>query len=57
MKRRTVLAAGFGGIAMIGLGGVWRVTRTPDSALAPWQLSSLQEDDRLFAFQHPGGYQ
>jgi hypothetical protein len=52
MNRRMVLAAGLGGVALVGLGGVWRVTRTPDSAFAPWALRALEKDDRLYAFQH-----
>jgi hypothetical protein len=52
MNRRTVLAAGLGSVALVGLGGVWRVTRTPDSAFEPWALRALEKDDRLYAFQH-----
>jgi hypothetical protein len=52
MNRRTVLAAGLGSVALVGLGGVWRVTRTPDSAFEPWALRAVEKDDRLYAFQH-----
>jgi len=53
MKRRTVLAAGAGAIGLIAIGGTWRVTRTPDSAVEPWALGrSEPEDVRLDAFRH-----
>ena len=53
VSRRMVLGAGFGGLALISAGGVWRVTRMPQSAFAPWNLDSPPPDDiRLDAFRH-----
>ena len=53
MQRRTVLAAGLGGLALVGTGATWRVTRTPDSAYQPWAMAGEDElDIRLDAFRH-----
>ena len=51
--RRGILAAGIGGIALVAAGGAWRVTRSPDRALEPWQLDPTPPADiRLDAFRH-----
>lgn len=51
--RRVVLGVGFGGIALMSVGGVWRVTRTPQIAQLPWKLDGSPPDDvRLDAFRH-----
>lgn len=53
VSRRMVLGAGLGGLALIGVGGVWRVTRVPQTAFAPWNLDPATPDDiRLDAFRH-----
>ena len=53
VSRRGVLAAGLGGLALVSAGGVWRVTRSPQTAFAPWDLdSSPPADVRLDAFRH-----
>lgn len=53
MQRRTVLAAGAGSLGLVAAGGIWRVTRTPDSAFEPWMTVGGQpEDVRLDAVRH-----
>ena len=53
VSRRAVLAAGFGGLALVAAGGVWRVTRQPTTAYAPWDLDPTPPADiRLDAFRH-----
>ncbi|MEP2990742.1 MAG: hypothetical protein ABJL11_17635 [Parasphingorhabdus sp.] len=53
VSRRMVLGAGLGGLALVSAGGIWRVTRTPQVAYAPWKLAgSPPEDVRLDAFRH-----
>ena len=53
VSRRVVLGAGLGGLALIGAGGVWRVTRMPQTAYAPWDVDEAPlEDIRLDAFRH-----
>ncbi|WFL78413.1 hypothetical protein P7228_04935 [Altererythrobacter arenosus] len=53
ISRRRVLAAGLGGAALVATGGVWRVTRTPQTAYMPWELDpSPPADVRLDAFRH-----
>lgn len=53
MNRRNILGAGTGGLALVLFGGVWRVTRTPETAYKPWNVNTLtQEDVRLDAFSH-----
>lgn len=54
-SRRTVIRAiGGAGVALVGAGGLFAVTRTPDAALAPW--SAINDpppaDVRLDAFRH-----
>jgi len=53
--RRTFIgAAGAAGLALVGAGGVFAVTRTPQRALAPWrELDDMPPADvRLDAFRH-----
>ena len=53
VSRRMILGAGLGGLALVGAGGVWRVTRLPQSAYAPWDIDGPPpEDIRLYAFRH-----
>ena len=53
VSRRMVLGAGLGGVALVAAGGVWRVTRVPQTAHQPWQLAGPPpEDVRLDAFRH-----
>jgi len=53
VSRRVVLGAGMGGLALVGAGGVWRVTRSPQSAYGPWNLAPEPlADVRLDAFRH-----
>jgi nitroreductase len=49
-----VLGAGLGGLALVGAGGVWRVTRAPETAYEPWDLTAVSapDDIRLDAFRH-----
>ena len=55
ISRRTMIwAAGGAGLALIGTGGVFAVTRTPQRALSAWnEIKSAQPTDvRLDAFRH-----
>ncbi|MEM7666482.1 MAG: twin-arginine translocation pathway signal protein [Pseudomonadota bacterium] len=53
LSRRGILAAGVGGAALVATGGIWRVSRVPTSAFAPWDLDPTPPDDvRLDAFRH-----
>ncbi|MFN2099041.1 Acg family FMN-binding oxidoreductase [Altererythrobacter sp. MF3-039] len=53
ISRRGILAAGLGGVALVAAGGAWRVTRTPQTAMGPWELDpNPPEDVRLDAFRH-----
>ncbi len=54
VSRRTILGAGMGGLMLVGAGGVWRVTRLPDTAYKPWDLDadSRPKDIRLDACRH-----
>ncbi len=53
LSRRGILAAGIGGAALVVTGGVWRVTRAPASAFAPWNLDPTPPADvRLDAFRY-----
>jgi hypothetical protein len=51
-RRALVLGAG-GSLALVGAAGVWRVTRMPGSAFAPWSFDPRPLPDvRLDAFRH-----
>lgn len=53
VSRRTVLGAGLGGLALVTGGGIWRVTRMPQTAYAPWDLDPIPPRDvRLDAFRY-----
>ncbi|GAB5489028.1 MAG: nitroreductase [Parasphingorhabdus sp.] len=53
VSRRMILGAGLGSLALVSVGGVWRVTRTPKNAHLPWKLDGSPPDDvRLEAFRH-----
>lgn len=56
LSRRTfILAAGGTGLALIGAGGVFAVTRVPNKALKPWNdiaYGAAPSDIRLDAFRH-----
>jgi hypothetical protein len=52
-RRQTILAAGAGGLALVGAGAWWRVSRLPQTAAAPWTLDPTPPADvRLDAFRH-----
>ena len=52
-SRRHVLVAAGGGLALVGAAGLWKITRTPNTALLPWQLAKTPPQDvRLDAFRH-----
>jgi hypothetical protein len=50
-RRNLLVSAGGAGLALLGAGTAFAVTRTPHRALAPWQVSPA-EDVRLDAFRH-----
>jgi hypothetical protein len=51
-RRAFILGAG-GSLALVGAAGVWRVTRMPESAFAPWSFDPRPLPDvRLDAFRH-----
>ncbi|WP_194744459.1 Acg family FMN-binding oxidoreductase [Thermaurantiacus tibetensis] len=53
VSRRTVILAGAGGLALVGAGAWWRVSRVPETATAPWDLAGPPPADvRLDAFRH-----
>ncbi len=53
VSRRTVILSAAGGLALVGAGAWWRVSRVPQSATGPWDLSGPPpEDVRLDAFRH-----
>jgi len=55
MSRRTFIqAVGGTGLALVGAGGVFAATRTPDQALMPWEAldETPPADVRLDAFRH-----
>ena len=53
ISRRMILGVGLGGLTLVSAGGVWRVTRTPQTAHEPWNLAvSPPADVRLDAFRH-----
>ena len=55
MSRRTFIAAvGGTGLALVGAGGIFAATRTPNRALHPWEEldSAPPADVRLDAFRH-----
>jgi len=53
-RRSVIRAAGGAGLALIGTGGYFAVTRTPARAVAPWQgiQGVPHSDTRLDAFRH-----
>lgn len=52
-RRGLILGAGGGALALVAAGGVWRVTRTPEAAIEPWQLPLPPPADvRLDALRH-----
>ena len=52
-RRGLILGAGGGALALVAAGGVWRVTRTPEAAIAPWDLPLPPPADvRLDALRH-----
>lgn len=53
-RRSFIQAAGGVGLALIGVGGLFTVTRTPNSAIAPWNEinNKRHKDIRLDAFRH-----
>lgn len=52
-SRRVILGAGIGSLALIGVGGFWRVSKTPQTAHEPWAVSTEPlADIRLEAFRY-----
>lgn len=53
-RRSVIFAAGGAGLALIGTGGTFAVTRTPVRALSPWRdiEGAPLSDTRLDAFRH-----
>ncbi|MCA0399457.1 MAG: twin-arginine translocation pathway signal protein [Proteobacteria bacterium] len=52
-SRRILLSALGGGVALVGAGAAWRVTRVPHKAVVPWNLETGPlRDIRLEAFRH-----
>ena len=53
MDRRTLILGAGGAVALVAVGGVWRVTRMPQTAMAPWDLPPPPPADvRLDALRH-----
>lgn len=53
MDRRRFLAVSGAGVALVAAGGVWRVTRLPESAIAPWSIDPKPLPDvRLDALRY-----
>ncbi len=52
-RRSMILGVGAAGVALIGGGTAWRVTRNPVSAVVPWQIDPTPPADvRLDAFRY-----
>lgn len=51
-NRRQILMVAGAGTVLVGAGGVWRVTRTPETAFRPWQVETPVADVRLDALRH-----
>lgn len=52
-RRNLILGAGATTLALVGGAGLWRVTRTPQTATKPWALDAkVPADVRLDAFRH-----
>lgn len=52
-RRGLILGAGGGALALVAAGGVWRVMRTPEAAVEPWELPLPPPVDvRLDALRH-----
>ena len=52
-RRKLIVGAGAATLALVGSAGVWRVTRMPRTASAPWMLDPKPPTDiRLDAFRH-----
>lgn len=53
MDRRRFLAVAGAGVALVASGGIWRVTRLPETGVAPWDLDPKPlADVRLDAFRY-----
>lgn len=53
-RRTVILGAGAATVALVGVGGWWRVSRVPETATRPWQLAAAAPpaDVRLDALRH-----
>jgi hypothetical protein len=52
-SRRSIILSACGTLGLVAAGGVWRVTRVPQTATRPWSLDpSAPADVRLDAFRH-----
>lgn len=53
LSRRSVILSACGALGLVAIGGAWRVTRLPQTALQPWTLDPVPPADvRLDAFRH-----
>lgn len=53
LSRRTLVLGAGGGLALVAVGGLWRVTRMPETATSPWAAAARPEPDvRLDALRH-----
>lgn len=53
MDRRSLILGAGGALALVAVGGVWRVTRMPQTAMTPWDLPPPPPTDvRLDALRH-----
>jgi hypothetical protein len=52
-RRQWIVSAGISGLALVGGGAWWRVTRMPQTAFRPWEMSDEPPTDiRLDAFRY-----
>lgn len=53
ISRRSIILGAGGGLALMGMGAVWRVMRQPTAAIAPWTIDPQPPADvRLDALRH-----
>lgn len=53
LTRRTAILSACGALGLVSAAGVWRVTRTPQTATRPWTLAAKPPTDvRMDAFRH-----
>lgn len=52
MNRRQIIIGTGAGVALVGAGAWWRVSRAPETAFLPWEEGPPPADIRLDAFRH-----